>query len=98
MSQGEVIGAGSVYATSGLQSAKQTSGSYPKSSAGGDPTVMSPLMTRPATPSGNSYNITVSPNVNIHPSGNNTSDLRKMAREVATLLEQEIKMTMMRAS
>jgi hypothetical protein len=98
MSMGEVIGSGSVYATSNLQGASKPSGSYPSASAGGDPIDSAPLMTRPSVSAGNSYSITVSPNINIHASGNNTGDLRKMAKEVASILEQEIRMTAMRTS
>jgi hypothetical protein len=95
---GEVIGVGSVYATSNLKSASRASGSYPSASAGGDPIDSNSIVRQTTVSAGNSYNITVSPNVNIHTSGNNTSDLRKMAKEVANILEQEIRMTAMRAS
>jgi hypothetical protein len=98
MSMGEVIGVGSVYATSNLKSASRASGSYPSASAGGDPIDSNSIVRQTTVSAGNSYNITVSPNVNIHTSGNNTSDLRKMAKEVANILEQEIRMTAMRAS
>jgi hypothetical protein len=98
MSMGEVIGSGSVYATSNLKTAGKASGSYPQSSAGGDPTIPGPISLPTAGSSSNSYNITVSPNFNIQTSGNNTQDYRKMAKEVAILLEQEIKMTMLRSA
>jgi hypothetical protein len=98
MSMGEVIGVGSVYATSNLKSASRASGSYPSASAGGDPIDSNSIVRQTTVSAGNSYNITVSPNVNIHTSGNSTSDLRKMAKEVANILEQEIRMTAMRTS
>ena len=96
MSMGEVIGSGSVYASSGTQNATNPSSSYPKASAGGDPVTKGPLSMGSSRASSNSYNITVSPSFNIQSSGNGSFDIQKMAKDVANLLERELRMTMMR--
>lgn len=96
MSMGEVIGSGSVYASSGTQNATNPSASYPKASAGGDPVTPGPLSMGSSKASSNSYNITVSPSFNIQSSGNGSFDIQKMAKDVANLLERELRMTMMR--
>jgi hypothetical protein len=97
MSIGEVIGSGSVYATSNLKPAERPSSAYPSASAGGDPTILGPSSVSTAQSSSNSYTITVAPSFNIQTSGS-TPDLRKMAKEIASMLEQEVRMTMLRSS
>ena len=86
---GEVVGSGSVYASSG-----STSKMYAKSSSGGDPVTDSRRGVSGGP--GNSYTITVSPSFTLHATTSNNFDLRKMAKDVATLLEEEVKLTMMR--
>lgn len=98
MSMGEVIGSGSVYATSNLQSSSKPSSSYPNATAGGDPTVPGPISIGSSRSSANSYNITISPNFNIQSSGNGSFDINKMAKDVANILEREVRMTMLRTS
>lgn len=44
------------------------------------------------------YSITVAPNITIHSQGASNMDMQKVARDVATLLEREVRMTMMRVS
>jgi hypothetical protein len=95
MSIGEVIGSGSVYATSNLKPAEKPSSSYPTASAGGDPSPRGPVSMGQS--SSNSYTITVAPSFNINSSGS-APDLRKMAKEIASMLEQEVRMTMLRSS
>ena len=97
MSIGEVIGSGSVYATSNLKPVGKTSGSIPSPSTGGDPLTKEPIAISTSKPSSNSYTITVAPSFNIQSSGS-APDLRKMAKEIASMLEQEVRMTMLRSS
>ena len=97
MSIGEVIGSGSVYATSNLKPVGKTSGSIPSPSTGGDPLTKEPVAISTSKPSSNSYTITVAPSFNIQSSGS-APDLRKMAKEIASMLEQEVRMTMLRSS
>ena len=98
MSMGEVIGSGSVYASSGVKSTTPSSVSSSTKSTGGDPidSPKGPLRMGSSTASSNSYNITVSPSFNIQSSGNGSFDIQKMAKDVANLLERELRMTMMR--
>jgi hypothetical protein len=48
--------------------------------------------------SGGSMQITISPNIYLQGNAGNSSDLQKMAKEVASLLEREVRLTMMRSS
>lgn len=88
MSMGEVIGTGSVYVSPNSSRSSTSAiggdsmGTYGKSSFRG----------------GSSYNITVSPTFTVHASTNGNMDWKKMAKEVASLLEQEVRLTMMRSS
>jgi hypothetical protein len=97
MSIGEVIGSGSVYATSTLKPIAKTAGSGPSPTEGGDALTREPMSLSTGRTSSNSYTITVSPSFNIHSSGS-APDLRKMAKEIASMLEQEVRMTMLRSS
>ena len=97
MSIGEVIGSGSVYATSTLKPIEKTASSIPSPSEGGDALTREPIRLSTGRTSSNSYTITVSPSFNIHSSGS-APDLRKMAKEIASMLEQEVRMTMLRSS
>lgn len=82
MSMGEVVGTGSVYAGTGGSTAQ-----------GGDSVPMGRK-----TASTGAYNITVSPTFTIHASGVGNMDWQKMTKEVASLLEKEVRLTMMRSS
>jgi hypothetical protein len=97
MSIGEVVGSGSVYATSTLKPIANKAGSVPSPSEGGDALTREPIRLSTGRTSSNSYTITVSPSFNIHSSGS-APDLRKMAKEIASMLEQEVRMTMLRSS
>jgi hypothetical protein len=99
MSIGEVIGVGSVYASSNIKPAEKPASSFAPGGTGGDPDFGRPVSVAPgqSQSSSNSYTITVSPSFNIHSSGS-TPDLRKMAKEIASMLEQEVRMTMLRSS
>ena len=47
---------------------------------------------------GASYNITVAPNISLQGGAGGTYDLPKLARDVATLMEREIRLTMLRTT
>lgn len=97
MSMGEIIGSGSVYAKGVTPTKTNPSSSYPTASAGGDATVPSPLMPQ-AAQAGNSFNITIAPNLTVQSTGNVATDVRRLAKDVADLLEKEVKLKMMRIS
>ena len=88
LSMGEVVGTGSHYAKTG------SSFTNP-SSAGGDPVVRG---SGSSVGPSNSYTITVSPHFQISSNMSSPTDFKKLARDVADMLEQEVKLTMMRMS
>ena len=65
---------------------------------GGDPTVGNSSRASSSGGGGGSMQITISPNIYLQGNAGNSSDLQKMAKEVASLLEREVRLTMMRSS
>ena len=48
--------------------------------------------------SGNSYNVTIAPTIQLHGGNNYSADIQKMAKDVANLLDREVRMTLLRSS
>jgi hypothetical protein len=65
---------------------------------GGDPTVGGSSRASSSGGGVGSMQITISPNIYMQGSSSTSMDLQKMAKEVATLLEREVRLTMMRSS
>lgn len=64
----------------------------------GDPITFNSSGPAMSTSAGASYNINVSPSITINAGSSGNVDVQKLARDVATMMEREVRMTMMRTT
>lgn len=67
-------------------------------SSGGSSAPMSLSPSASALVSGPQYNITISPNITVQSTGNTSTDAHKLARELSSLMEREVRLNLLRST